>query len=123
MTYQEKLEQTKSGYPFENWLEAGAEGLEQYTPENCNAARAILDHLIAKLIDIGPDANESAKLQLFKDAIEALNRLDDEVGGDLIETGEREDLCALFDQITIAAGLDPKNYGEGEGIADQWRNW
>jgi hypothetical protein len=41
----------------------------------------------------------------------------------LIETGEREDLCELIDQITIAAGMDPKNYGDGEGIADEWRNW
>ncbi|HYK44861.1 MAG TPA: hypothetical protein VEV83_06825 [Parafilimonas sp.] len=47
--------------------------------------------------------------------------MNEEVEG-LIQTGEREHLCALIDQITIAAGMDPKNYGDGEGIADEWRD-
>jgi hypothetical protein len=123
MTFQETLEQTKAAYPFENWKEMGLDGMEQYTPWNCDAAKAVFDHLIARLVELGPDATEPAKVQLFQEAVEALNTLDDEVGGDLIETGEREDLCGLFDQIAIAAGLDPKKYGDGEGIADEWRNW
>lgn len=41
----------------------------------------------------------------------------------LIETGEREDLCELIDQITIASGLNPQDYVKGKRIADVWREW
>jgi hypothetical protein len=122
MSYSSQLEQTKAAYPFDNWRENGLEGMDQYTPENCNAAQAVLDQLINQLITLGPDASETDKVRLFKTAIEALNALNEEIDS-LIETGEREDLCELLDQITVAAGLDPKQYGSGEGIADEWREW
>ena len=85
-------------------------------------AQTILDRLIENLIKIGPQASESEKVNQFKVAVESLNKLNDEIG-DLIETGEREELCELFDQIAEAAGFDSKKYGGGEGIADEWRNW
>jgi len=78
--------------------------------------------LIAKLVALGQGAYEKDKVELFKVAVLSLNKLNDEVEG-LIETGEREDLCELIDQITIAAGMNPKNYAGGEGIADIWRDW
>ncbi|NCU06405.1 MAG: hypothetical protein GXC73_20820 [Chitinophagaceae bacterium] len=130
MTYSEKLEQTKSVYPFNNWREAffpneehGLEGMEQYSEENCSAAETILDRLIADLNTIGVDAPEEQKVKLFQTAVEGLNELNDENDGCLIETGEREDLCELFDQIAIAAGIDPDKYGDGDGIASEWRDW
>ena len=46
MTYKEKLEQTKSSYPFARWRESE---IEMYTPENCGAMREIFDDLIADL--------------------------------------------------------------------------
>lgn len=48
------------------------------------------------------------KIKQFKTAILNTNKMNDEID-DLIETGEREDLCELTDKITIACGLDPKN--------------
>ena len=122
MDYEEQLEATKKYYPFSNWRESYNEGLEQYTEENCNKTRSIFDSLIAGLIEIGQNANEGDKVQLFKTAVLSLNNLNDQVEG-LIETGEREDLCELIDQITIAAGMNPENYADGEGIADEWRDW
>ncbi len=113
---------TKKYYPFRNWRESYNDGLEQYTEENCNKAQAIFETLIAKLIELGQDANEKDKVELFKTAVLSLNKLNDEIEG-LIETGEREDLCELIDQITIAAEMNPKNYADGEGIADEWRDW
>jgi len=121
MIYQEKLESTKKFYPFDNWRESFSEGLEQYTQENCNKAQAIFDTLIAKLI-AAEGANENDKVELFKTSVLSLNKLNDEIEG-LIETGEREDLCELIDQITIAAELNPNNYADGEGLADKWRDW
>ena len=130
MTFNDKLEEAKSYYPFTKWRESffpdpedeDFGGMEQYTEENCNAAKSIFDNLITELKSIGESAPSQEKVELFKIAVEKLNELNEEVD-DLIETGEREDLCELIDQITIAAGLNPEDYADGEGIADEWRNW
>jgi hypothetical protein len=122
MTYNQKLEETKDYYPFDNWLQAFDDGLLQYTRENCNRTKAIFDTLISQLTGIGQNAAENNKVGLFKTAILALNALNEDVDG-LIETGEREDLCDLVDRITIAAGLTPGKYGDGDGLADEWRDW
>ena len=122
MAYKEQLEATKKYYPFNNWRESYNDGLKQYTEENCIKAQVIFDTLIQQLIALGQEANEHDKVKLFKTAVLSLNELNDEIEA-LIETGERESLCELIDQITIAAGMNPKNYADGEGIADEWRDW
>ncbi|KAF0813537.1 hypothetical protein IGB42_01888 [Andreprevotia sp. IGB-42] len=122
MSYADTLNQTKNGYPFDKWTDAFEAGMEQYSEENVAAARDVLDELIEQLITLGPDAEEAEKVALFQSAVEVLNDLDDSISG-LIETGEREDLCALFDNIAEAAGLDPDQYGDGDGIASEWREW
>lgn len=58
---------------------------------------------------------------MFRVAIERTNELDAET--EMIETGEREDLCELTNRISVAAGLDPEDYGDGEGLASEWRDW
>jgi hypothetical protein len=122
MAYKEQLEATKEHYPFSRWRESHGHGLEQYTQENCDKARAVFDLLIVKLTALGQDAGEKDKVELFKTAVLSLNKLNDQIDG-LIETGEREDLCELLDKVTIAAGMNPKNYAGGDGIADEWREW
>jgi hypothetical protein len=122
--YAEKLNATKEKYPFAKWRRSFAEyGLEQYTEENCNDAKAIFDTLIADLVALGEQASEEQKVALFQTAIEDLNALNEEVGEDLIETGEREELCELTDTIGRACGLNPQKYGDGEGLASEWREW
>lgn len=74
------------------------------------------------MIASGETGDKTEKEKYFEDAITSLNELNEE-DDSLIETGEREDLCELIDQITIAAGLNPENYADGEGIADLWREW
>jgi hypothetical protein len=49
--------------------------------------------------------------------------MNDEFDGSFIETGEREDLCELTNVISLAAGLNPDDYGSGEGLASEWRDW
>ncbi len=122
MTYEEKLNQTKSTYPFEQWKAKAEFGLEQYTPENCDRMRKIFDDLIAGLIAKGENASESEKIESFRTAIEATNELSEEIE-DLIETDEREELCELTNIIGAAANLNPDNYGDGEGLASEWREW
>ncbi|HEX8349559.1 MAG TPA: hypothetical protein VF598_06345 [Hymenobacter sp.] len=118
-TYAEKLNATKESYPFATWRESYKDGLEQYTEENCDAAKGIFDELIAELITLGEQAPKEQKIALFQKAIEATNELEESV----IETGEREELCELTNNITVACGLIPKDYGEGEGLASEWREW
>ena len=121
--YAKGLIKTKASYPFKRWRESFFEyEMEQYTQENCDAAKLVFDNLINALINMGENASEKKKVQLFEKAVEELNGLSEKEEA-LIETGEREDLCELIDQITIAAGLDPKDYADGEGIADLWREW
>ena len=123
LSYSEKLEMTKKLYPFENWRNNFLEyQMEQYSEENCNAVKNIFETLIDKLRKLEENGYNLEKEKSFKVAILSLNELNEKNDG-LIETGEREDLCELIDQITIASGLNPKEYADGEGIADVWREW
>jgi len=120
MSYASDLEQTKKKFPFERWQEME---LEQYTKRNCDRASAIIQKLVGALISIGPEASEAEKLGCFKEAVLALNDLNDDLDGCFIETGEREDLCLLISDICVAAGMNPEAYGDGEGPASEWRDW
>ncbi len=122
ITYEEKLQSCKAGYPFAQWREAFDQGFEQYTEENCGRFKVVFDRLISDLTRLGEQSPSTDKVEAFKKAILALNNINAE-DSSLIETGEREDLCALVDQITIACGLNPKDFGGGEGIASEWREW
>ena len=117
--YPNKLSAAKAHYPFKRW--AGS-GLDQYTEESCSAFARVFDNLIERLISLGETASEADKLESFHVAVVALNALN-ETDESLIETGEREDLCELCNVVAVAAGLDPKNYGDGEGPASEWRDW
>jgi hypothetical protein len=104
MNYAEKLNRTKSHYPFNRWAENNVEyELEEYTPENCQTMAKIFDDLIADLINKGENAAETEKVESFRVAIEATNEFNDKFDGSFIETGEREDLWELTNIITVAA--------------------
>lgn len=117
--YATRLAAVKTHYPFARWQESG---LDQYTPEACAAFVDVFDELIAQLEALGPDAPEEDKLACFQKAIDSTNALNEE-DLTLIETGEAGDLCDLTNRIATAAGLDPANYGGGEGPASEWRDW
>ncbi len=122
--YQSKLEEYKIDLPFMTfWREAYDEGLEQYTEENCLKAEEIITTLISQLVALGPDAEEKQKVEKFKAAVLALNDLNYEIDGCLIETDEREELCELFREIGEAVGIPRDKYGDGEGLASEWRKW
>lgn len=117
--FSQRLLATKSAYPFDRWKESD---LPQYTDEACVGFLHIFDELIARLIALGENASAEDKLAAFESAVRALNRLN-EKDSSLIETGEREDLCKLCNTIATAAGLNPEDYGDGEGPASEWRDW
>jgi hypothetical protein len=117
--YLKRLTTTKARYPFGGWAKSG---LEQYTDEACSSFVGVFDKLIEKLAALGEHAPENQKIAAFKEAVEALNVLN-ELDESLIETGEREELCELCNIIAMAAGIDPDKYGDGEGPASEWRHW
>lgn len=127
-TYENKLNATKKLYPFDKWREmyidedTGKIANPQYISENCDKAQKVLDDLIDKILNIGKSGNKADKITAFKDAVLTLNKMNEDIEG-LIETVEREDLCILFDEIAFVAGLDPLEYGKGDGIASEWREW
>jgi hypothetical protein len=117
--YRSRFDTAVAAYPFVRWRQ---NGLPQYTAAACAAFAAVFDRLIEGLVSLGEAASEPAKLTLIQQAVEALNALNaaDET---LIETGEREELCALVNRVTAACGLDPAQYSDGEGPAGAWREW
>ena len=117
--YRSKFDAPISSYPFAHWQQSG---LEQYTPEACSAFTAIFDRLVENLVRAGEDATEQSKLELLHQTVNELNALNEE-DENLIETGEREELCALVNLITVACSLEPSKYGGGEGPASEWREW
>ena len=86
--------------------------------EECTALEGLFNQLIASFIASISSASVTEKTALFETAIEGSN----EYSG-VIETGEREDLCELTNTITLACGLNPAEYGGGEGSVSEWRNW
>ena len=121
MTYIDRLNSWRNNFPFSEWKTGFEHGLEQYTQTNCDRAERILNELVDGLIEVGEAASEATKVSLFKTAVEALNALDAETH--MIETGEREELCDLFNLMAVDCGIDPSKYGRGEGLASEWRDW
>ena len=120
-SYADRLSRWRNSLPFSDWRTNFQRGLEQYTQANCDQAERILKALVDGLIKVGETAPEAKKVILFKAAVEALNALNAETN--MIETGEREELCELFNLIAVDCGIDPSKYGSGEGLASEWRDW
>lgn len=125
MTTADQLDQAKDHYAFKRWHEAFVDGVEEFSAENCNKMQRIFDDLIADFLAKGESASEAERIESFRFvslrfAIQATNELDEQTG--MIETGEREELCKLTNIISLAVGLNPKNYGDGEGLASEWRD-
>jgi hypothetical protein len=114
-TYAEQLHAVKQQYPFNHWRQYWQQPDER---EDCNRIEQAYDALIEGLAELGPEAPTTWKIDLFEQTIAITN---DHAG--VIETGEREDLCELTNAVSLAAGLNPADYGDGEGLASEWREW
>jgi hypothetical protein len=89
-------------------------GLLQYTPENCNAAQAILDQCIENLVNAGESASETEKLNIFRTTVLELNELNRRVGDEF--------LCMLIEHLATEAGIDCAKYPCND-ITENWREW
>lgn len=106
--------------PIKNWIEKYEDGLEQYTPENCKKGEEIISNLVQKL-EQNNNLNNNDKVDLIKSSVLEFNRLNDSLDGCFIETGEREELCEVFDNIADSVGINIQKYEDG--IASEWRDW
>lgn len=84
---------------------------EPYTKENCDLVDAIIFKLLKKLKN-NEAKSDTEKLQYFKEAVFALNKIDDAIDG-FISTGEREFLCDTFENISNVVSIDLKQ-AEGD---------
>ena len=103
-----------------SWVEKSEDGLQQYTHKNCRKAETIILDLIKQLESLGQN-NLMKKESLIKNCVLSLNKFNDSLDGCFIETGEREELCNLFDNIAEAVDINVQNYSDG--IASEWRDW
>lgn len=90
-----------------------------YGPADIQRCGEVIDALFEELQQVPGDGREAAILAAVKDAVLALNALNDDCGGNLIETGEREALCDLIERAAREAGLPETD----QDITESWREW
>jgi hypothetical protein len=59
-------------------------------------------------------------MESVKKAVLALNVVNDEADGGMIETDQREQLCLIIDRAARQAGLEVDDYDD---LAGEWRDW
>jgi hypothetical protein len=92
-------------------------GMEQpyYPLAKVDECGRIIDEFLAA---VGRARDGQAIMAQVKRTVLALNALNDECGGALIETDQREQLCELILEAANTAGL-----ATGDDITEQWREW
>lgn len=89
---------------------------EPYYPlEKVDECGRIIDDFLAA---VRGAQGEAAILSEVEKTVNALNELNDECEGVLIETDQREELCELILGAAQAAGLQTS-----EDITERWREW
>ncbi|WP_374579912.1 hypothetical protein [Pseudoduganella sp.] len=86
-----------------------------YPLEKVDECGRIIDSFLAAMAEAH---GEAAILAQVQKTVLALNALNDECDGALIETDQREELCELIQDAAEAAGLAP-----GGDVTERWREW
>jgi hypothetical protein len=90
-----------------------------YTGTDIKKCDEILVKFFAAMQKTAKEDSQSNLLECVKNVVLELNRLNASVGGNLIETLEREFLCDCIDFAARRSGL---NAPEGD-ITEEWRLW
>ena len=88
-----------------------------YSLADVDRCAGIVDAYLRTLSEYS-NADQSKILQLVQHTVEQLNTLNDSCDGCLIETDQREDLCALVLAAAKDAGLE-----SDDDVTEQWREW
>jgi hypothetical protein len=90
-----------------------------YTQEHVDRCSEIVDDFLASL-EKAPEAQKNKYIMVaVKKTILRLNELNEECGGSLIETDQREDLAKLINFAAKHAGLK----SSADDITYKWREW
>jgi len=106
-------EQLKSETPFERWTPSPPFPPNEFT----EAARAKIRGACDALKELGPKPRRADVRAVLKETVIWFNEADDKAGG-VIETEEREDICAVLEEIACVA----RQKALVEEI-DEWRDW
>lgn len=88
-----------------------------YSESDIGKCASILDSFLAE-VQSTDHGNTEVVMGSVKEAVLALNELNESCGDSLIETDQREQICELIIQAAAAAGV-----GDGEDITEEWREW
>jgi hypothetical protein len=109
LTWDQLLSET----PFGNWSPSPPFPPEEFT----NAARAVIRDACTALQELGPKPRRADVRAVLKHTVQWFNEADQKAGG-VIETEEREDICALLEEMAFVARqkvlIDE---------IDAWRDW
>lgn len=91
-------------------------GKTRYTKDHVEKCHQIL---IAHLNSLDQTQTRTQAMDLVKTTVLQLNTLNREAGHELIETDQREEICAIL----IKAGALKGFNGEHEDVTEEWREW
>ncbi|GEM_PF-882486 len=106
-------DQIQSETPFKRWSPSPPFPPEEFT----TAARATIRDACAALKELGPKPKKADVRAILKKTIIWFNVADDKAGG-VIETEEREDICAVLEEMAHCA----RQKALVDEI-DEWREW
>jgi hypothetical protein len=106
-------EQLQSETPFERWTPSPPFPPEEFT----EAARATIRSARDALRDLGPKPRRADVRAVLKKTVIWFNEADVKAGG-VIETEEREEICAVLEELAHVA----RQKGLVDEI-DEWRDW
>ncbi|MDC7810905.1 hypothetical protein [Sphingomonas koreensis] len=106
-------EQLQSETPFEKWSPSPPFPPEEFT----DAARATIRDACAALKELGPKPRRADVRAILKKTVIWFNEADEKANG-VIETEEREDICAVLEEM---AHLARQKVLVDE--IDEWREW
>lgn len=109
LTWEKLLSET----PFERWSPS-----PPFPPEEfANAARAVIRDACIALRELGPKPRRAEVRAVLKKTVQWFNDADGKAGG-VIETEEREDICAVLEELAYVA----RQKVLADEI-DEWREW
>ena len=106
-------EQLLSETPFQRWSPS-----PPFPPEEfANAARGVIRDACIALQALGPKPRRAEVRAILKHTVEWFNNADEKAGG-VIETEEREDICAVLEEMAHVACQKAL-----VDAIDEWREW
>lgn len=99
--------------------EDGEEGGAGYTKADVDQCAELVDSYLAALAKVGGADPSADIMDAVRDVVLELNALNERCDGNLIETDQRELLCALILAAAMDAGLET----DAHDITEEWREW